>query len=501
MYLFRRSNRMKHFFVCIFIFGIMFLFPLSASGERGMSESPTLSETLYNRAPDVLPGTLPEMRTSAYWISKMKNPDEIILPLDRIMAMNKRFEQKMSAPDPFSGVNPERKSILYPLDAHKKPLERPGRVLSLPDPHRMTQPEISTAIRETIRREITYLRSIQFGNMYAVVYSPEEIDAFEREMALDRVAENPEIKDGITVRHSRIRIIPSHYPLQMGLKENKTIRDWDMWNLGILRIGRPVAVLHISYSGAFLFVLSDEGYGWVNAEDIAFGNRTVIKKFTEPKDFAVCTGDRVPFYTDERCRFISGWLRMGDRVPLARKGDARTIIAPLRRNNGRFEAEKAWLAKDSEIHVGYLPYTRRNIVETAFKLLDNPYDWTGAWLGRSHETTYRDIFACFGFRLPYQGELFTHFGSCEEVLPVAMSKEGKHRRILAHEPFVTLQVSWEHVQLLLGGYNGMPIVFDNHGYDYTAPDGTLLEIKRTCIGDTRQPWYFYDNPVTFLELK
>ncbi|MFA6471751.1 MAG: SH3 domain-containing protein [Candidatus Latescibacterota bacterium] len=492
---------MKRSFVPVLICGFMTLLSSIASGERGMSEAPVLSETLYNRAPDVLEGTLPEMRTASYWISKMQNPDEIILPLDRIMAMNERFEKKMGVPDPFDGINPERKEILYPLDARKKPLERPGRLLSVPDPHRMTQAEIFSAIRETICRETAYLRSMQFGNMYAVVYSPEEIDAFEREMALGRIPEKIEILDGITVRHSRIRIVPSQYPLQVGLKENKTIRNWDMWNLGILRIGRPVSVLHISNSGSFFFVLSDEGYGWVNAEDIAFGSRAAIEKYTEPANFAVCTGDRVPYYTDEKCRFISGWLRMGDRVPLARKSSARAILVPLRITSGRFEAETAWLAKDSDTHAGYLPYTRRNTVETAFKLLDNPYDWTGAWMGRSHETTYRDIFACFGFRLPCQGELFTHFGTCEEVLPVAMSKEEKHRRILAHEPFVTLQVSWEHAQLLLGGYNGMPIVFDNHGYDYTGPDGKLFEIKRTCVGDTRQPWYFYDHPVTFLELK
>jgi hypothetical protein len=510
-------------FLISLIIGWISSFSLEVSAERGMSTEPTLSDSLYSRAPDVLPGTLTEMRNPAYWISQMQKPDDIIMPLDRIMAMNERYEKKMGSPEPFRDVNPERKAILYPLDARKKPLERPGRILSIPDPHLMAQKEIGRAIQETIHREITYLRSIPFGNMYAVVYSREEIDAFEHEMALDRIPEKPQIMDGVTVRHTRIRIIPSLYPLQMGLKENRTIRDWDIWNLGILRIGRPVYVLHISLSGAFLFVLSDEGYGWVNAEDIAFGDRKTIERLSEPKDFIVCTGDRTPFYTDESCRFVSGWLRMGDRAPMTGEGGEEMgvmgsrgsmggamkkgkrepieILVHLRRNDGRFEIEKAWLAKNSDFHIGYLLFTRRNIVETAFKLLDNPYDWTGAWMGRSHETTWRDIFACFGFKLPYQGELFTHFGVCEEVLPIEMIKEEKHRRILVHEPFVTLMISWEHVQLLLGGYNDMPIVFDNHGYDYTAPDGTLLEIKRTCVGDTRQPWYFYDHPVTFLELK
>jgi len=285
------------------------------------------------------------------------------------------------------------------------------------------------------------------------------------------------------------------------MKENTTIRAWDMWNLGVLRIGRPVWALHASKTGMFIFVVSDEGYGWVASEDVAFGRRADIARIADPKEFVVCCGDRVPFYSDSRCRIASGTLRMGDRAPLAERGNPRIIHTPLRRNDGSLAIERAWLAEDSEVRRGWLPYTRRNIVTTAFKLLDNPYDWTGAWMGRSHETTWRDIFACFGFRLPYQGELFTHFGDCEEVLPVEMSREERNRRILAHEPFITLMVSWEHAQLLLGGHNGIPIVFDNHGYDYKTETGELLEIKRTCVGDTRQPWYFYDHPVTFLEIR
>ena len=34
---------------------------------------------LYNRAPDTHPGLLPEMNKPSYWISRMKNPDQVIL--------------------------------------------------------------------------------------------------------------------------------------------------------------------------------------------------------------------------------------------------------------------------------------------------------------------------------------------------------------------------------------------------------------------------------------
>ena len=193
---------------------------------------------------------------------------------------------------------------------------------------------------------------------------------------------------------------------------------------------------------------------------------------------------------------------MGDRVPLASKNNPRILSVPARRMDGLFETAEAWLAHDADVHIGYLPYTRRNIVTTAFKLMDNVYDWTMAWYGRNHETTYRDIFACFGFRLPFNGRLFTLFGNDTRVVRPGEGKEAQYRAILANEPFVTMQICVDgHCQLLLGDLDGEPIVFDNHGYGYTDENGTWYEIKRTNVGNMTLPDYFLKTTVTFLELK
>src|ERR1700743_3676199 len=45
-------------------------------------------ERHFLRAPDVLPGTLPEMRTVAYWVAQMQSPDQAILSPARIQQMN-----------------------------------------------------------------------------------------------------------------------------------------------------------------------------------------------------------------------------------------------------------------------------------------------------------------------------------------------------------------------------------------------------------------------------
>lgn len=49
------------------------------------------SMNLYQRAPDVIPGTLPEMRTPSFWIDRVELPDEPVLTTDRIKTVNREY--------------------------------------------------------------------------------------------------------------------------------------------------------------------------------------------------------------------------------------------------------------------------------------------------------------------------------------------------------------------------------------------------------------------------
>jgi hypothetical protein len=447
---------------------------------------------LYRRAPDVLPGTTPEMRTTAYWIQRMAKPDEVILSPDAIERMNRAYEQFIRTPDPFKGQPKERiPNLTYFW---------PGHVTFVPDLKAMAPKAIADTVRAKIKVEIDYLRSKPFGNILAIEYRKEDLDRFEREMALDTVSDTLKPRAGIAVRCTRLRNVPSFYPMEQGVRDNGKTRV-DLWNISIIKIGLPLFILHSSLTGEHQFVVCEEGYGWVRSEDIAFGSEKEIRDFVYARDFVVCTGDRVPFYGDDSCTVAAGFFRMGDRLPLASKSNPRKVRIPLRKLNGSFYTDTAWLAKNADVHAGWLPYTRRNVVLTAFKLLDNQYDWSGAWFGRQHENTYRDIFAVFGFRLPWHGGLFTFFGKNTEVMGSKIGKVNQYKEILRHEPFLTIQSCGGHAQLLLGEYNGMPIVFDQHGYGYKDENGKDLEIRRCCIGDMTQPSYFLTRNVTFLELK
>ncbi len=458
-----------------------------------LAVSGTVIAELYTRAPDVLPGTLPEMRTAEYWIQTMDDPDEVILTPARIRAMNRSFQERMKSADPFAG-DPE-------IRAPKLSYWWPGMVTHDVDLKQATPEAAADTVKKRIRTCIDHVRKNPWGNINAIEYADWQIDEFEDEMNLDAVGNRVEVLDGIIVRTSFLRSVPTLTPDKVGMRENAKTR-WDLFNSSILKIGRPVQVLHRSKSGEYVFVLYEWGFGWAPSRDIAFSYESKIDGFFNADDFVVCTGDRVPFYSDRTCRFASGYFMMGDRLPLADPGSDRRVLVPVRCMDGEFDTGEAWLAPDADVHVGWLPYTRRNVVTTALKLLDNQYDWTGGWLGRQHETTYRDLFCCFGFELPNHGGLFTFFNrNAEKVLPKDTEREEQYREILSHPPFVTLQSCGGHAQLRLGEYNGVPIVFDQHGYGYEDESGEYYEVRRCNIGVQTMPDYFLKNDITFLELR
>ncbi|MHB9028645.1 MAG: SH3 domain-containing protein, partial [Candidatus Latescibacterota bacterium] len=430
-------------------------FPLAASAQ------------LANRAPDVYPGTLPAMRTPEYWINRMPKPDEVLLPPAEIARRNATFQMFLKRPDPFQGIPADRRPALMSW--------WPGFLPFPPDMQAMTPEARSDSVQSLISAQIKYLRVGSFANVTGVRYSARDLDRFEREMARDIVPREITIRQGMIVHPSRLRVIPSFLPQEQGICDSslsvsgKTIRitvHWDTWNNGVLKIGSPVHVLHTSRTGEFFFVTSGPRYGWTRAKNLAFASEREIREFSEPADFVVCTGNRVPLYADPSCRAASGWFMLGDRLPLADKSNPRKVKIPVRRGDGALFAGTAWLAEDAAVHAGWLPYTRRNVVRTAFKLLDSPYDWSGGWFGRDHITIYRDIFSVFGFDLPWHDGLFTFYGQNRDRVEPGIGRDRQFREVLSHEPFITVMSCNGHAKLFFGDHNGAPVVFAHYGHGY-----------------------------------
>ncbi|MDX1702617.1 MAG: hypothetical protein R3250_18445, partial [Melioribacteraceae bacterium] len=331
-----------------------------------------------------------------------------------------------------------------------------------------------------------------------IVYADSEIDYFEKNMGLDRLDEIKSIRHGVTVRNSRLRIVPSLRPEHVAI-ENSGRARWDMFNLDVVPIASPVQILHTSNMGAYMLVLTERGYGWINSENIAFADPNLIDKCRPEKDFLICTGETVPIYADSACHYITGWLRMGDRLAYSKINDQLQITIPVRHSDARLGLEKVWLKKDADVHIGYIDYTNRNILNQAFKLLDLAYDYTGAWFGRNHVTILRDLFSCFGFSLPGNGVMLKAYNLSGSIKP-DVGKEAQYETIKSNEPCVTILITGGHSQLYIGEYNNVPYVFDTHGYGYTGDDGKEYIIRRSCIYTPEIPKYMLEKEMVLVRL-
>jgi hypothetical protein len=445
----------------------------------------------YRRAPDVLPETLPEMRTPGFWIERSKQADELILSLEEIQQMNSSFQDRMkNLPALENGLG----------SAIEKQLKSwTGLTAVTPDLSSLSGEELKTSVQEMVKSQVLKMRNSKYGNVLGIQYADWEIDAFEKEMALEQVGEMEGLQSGITVCGSRIRVVPTIRPEHVAIGDNGRAR-WDMFNLDVVPVASEVQVLHRSASGAFLLVLCERGYGWIRSENIALASEEQVAECLPEQDFIVCTGEQVPFYTDASCRIVSGWLRMGDRVSYVENGGRIQVGIPFRKMDGSLSIEQAWLKQDADVSKGYLPYTRRHIIHQAFKLMDLVYDYTGGWMGRNHVTILRDLFVCFGFELPGNGVLLQAYNYAGSIQP-EIGKEKQYQAMMDNEPFLTVQVTKGHSQLYLGEHEGTPYVFDTHGYSYTGEDEKEYVIRRSCIYTPELPGYMLKNELTFIKLR
>ena len=460
----------------------------NAPPQGGGNQAARPPQTL--RAPDVIPGTLPEMRETSYWIARMSNPDEVILTTQQIQNRNRTFVQRLE--------NYSQLDSLIQRQINADLTSRPGLLTSIPDVTNKSHAEISAMVTGWIDGQITFLtRRRGSTNILGIPYADWEIANMSAEMASAKDPGRVGVQPAITVKSSLLRIVPSLRP-----EYTSASGAWDMWIYDVLPIATSVKILSRSVTGAYLFILTEKGYGWVNSEDVALGSAEEINNFCNARDFILCTGERVPFYSDPGCTYVSGWFRMGDRLGVSGNSN-REVIVPIRLIDGKLSLQRAWLREDADVHRGYLPYTRRNIVLQSFKLLDFIYDWSGGWYGRDHAKTQRDIFATFGFNFPSMGGLHLAYQPIEKITYVREGKEMQMKAISAADPFTTIMIcGGGHSLIYLGNYNDMPIMLDTHGYQYTDENGNNNVMRRLTVQTVNFPDYFLTrDPIWFIELK
>lgn len=203
----------------------------------------------------------------------------------------------------------------------------------------------------------------------------------------------------------------------------------------------PVAVVHTSADGNFVFVLSYFYSGWIPSDNIAYCTNEEYMLFASPQDYVTVLAKMI------ECGGIR--FDMGATLPYVTE-DADTYTVRIPKRDAATETlylEEAVISKEDAVR-GSLDYSMKNYYRQAFLYLGTSYGWGGSGGGVDCSGFVCAVFRAFGIYLPRNtGEQSRHAG-------MILSLENDPSGVLdtVDQPAAVYRPG--HVMLYLGKKNG-----------------------------------------------
>lgn len=439
--------------------------------------------TKPRNAPALSPNVSEEMLHPEFWIANLKgDPDQVIMTPAQITELNR--SNRARAYD-YTDINGKKYSLL-------------GKNTYLTDDPLSISTIPGDSLRALMGQRLTAFERGASYDFRKKLLDGDDKRKIVAKAGIDRIPDTVKAAHGILVCPSHAMKYPS---------PAETWPDPESWisnnSFSSLDAASPVAILHTSEDGDWYFVRSEIHFSWVPASHVAAGSPDEIRKYVEAKDFIVVTGGKVPVYADKSPRPFLVDLYMGAKVKLVRKApDGYHVLVPWRDPDGSFRAVSGWIRPDALVHVGYQPFTRRNVVSTFFNKLGDPWSGGDYLEGRHCCGTVRGLLRTFGISVLNSTTFQLHATDHVISFPENTPNEEKYRYLRQCAPGITLLGSRAHVILYLGEVNGRQYVIHSTGYDYKAEDGTPLLLRRVNVNDTELEGGSQVNTWTYLcELK
>lgn len=406
----------------------------------------------YYAAPVLLPGTASEMNTAGFWIGAHPDPDRIIIPAKDVEAFNKSIRKET------------------------------GTVLDLSYyPGTVKGSGISGSLKGTLK----FVSSKKYFQQDGRKADSSFFGPIEEQMAVAKIPAQVSVRFGFVTSYTPQRLLPTNTQLYSSMKNI----DIDRLQNSALDIGTPVAVLHGTRDGRWLYVVAPLCEGWINAAHVGFCSKEQMTSCLESETFVITTDSKVDLFLDPALRVHHAYLRMGCRFPAVKSQnpDAAGILVPFRGKDGSCEFKETYAAS-SDVSSQYLPYTPRTIIRQAFKLLNSPYGWGDMHGEQDCSRFIQQIFATVGVQLPRNslqqarvGRLIARFNgsSSDENRLVALSDNSIGGISILHMA--------GHIMLFLGNVDGNPYaIHDMLAYSEPAPDGErLMIVNRVVVSNLR----------------
>jgi len=303
---------------------------------------------------------------------------------------------------------------------------------------------------------------------------------------------------GIVTTHADIRLYPTSVP---GYSEIRW--EMDLFQATSLIVGNPVAILHRSKDCGFFYIESPIGKGWVDARDIAVGSREDVRRIVSAKEFLVATTHRVPIYGDPGFSNFSQYFYFAATVPLESKtANAYVISLPYRKHDGTLGTGRAYVRPDADVHVGWLPYTKRNVITQLFNLLGQPYGWHSQQNKRDCAGTQRLLLRSFGIVTGRHTSYILNASDHMFYMNPKLTTEEKIAELDKLEPVVTMTGNAGHIVLYLGkARNGKHYFMHQGGWGIKDADGTEYVVNRTALNDVENSWYSVNRPNVYTTMR
>lgn len=335
-----------------------------------------LSATLGAAEPDwTKAGLAPERLEPGYWLIRAPSGERVLRSAQAIAERNEQL-----------------------LRTEPSMVHWPSWPASLP----------AEAIRARIEALTGRLGTPWFKNVDTEI-TQTEIDAWLDNRALDRIEAADDRLFGLVVARAAVRRLPT---AQRAFDRNGGI-DIDRLQESALFPGTPVAVLHASRDGVWLFVQAENYAGWIRAEAVGIASRTEVMGYAarQPRRYVTAPQVRTVFHP-----YASGVselrLDMGTSFPLRTdwplskpvngQGALGSWIVdvPLRLDNGMLHIKPVLIPRAADTAAAPLPASQANLIRQAFKFLGERYGWGHDYQGRDCSGFVSEIYRSLGILLP-----------------------------------------------------------------------------------------------------
>jgi len=315
-------------------------------------------------------------------------------------------------------------------------------------------------------------------------------DRLEQNLNLQSIRETNSVAWGFTVRRSDLRT----FPTDEAASEDDESDAFDLFQETAVNIAEPLAVLHRSSDAQWLYVQLVNYRGWLKAENVALAPSRQEWQLRRAKAFVVITGTKVAPRDAVMGKPVADWRAgMGAKLPfIGREKDGYQVEIPQRSDHGAVVWQKAWIHGKADVSVGYLPYTRANILRQAFKMLGENYGWGGLGEGRDCSSFIMDIYNVFGILAPRNADQQEAVPGQRIALRGIADAATRYALLDRADPGATLHMR-NHVMMYLGTHGGKHYAIHSLGSygDASRPraDGSLprIGVMQIVVGDLDLP--------------